>query len=331
MSGSLPLRVRIAGTASIAPGRAVTTAELVTRLASPMDAAKAEERTGIVSRHFAGPEETHADLAAEALRRALEAARMVPQDLERIIFTGSAGGDMLSPATANLIAAKLGLSKTCDCFDLNNACMGFLTSLDVAARGIATGLGPVGIAVVELGSRYITPDDPRPYLIFGDAVAAAVIDRGGEDEGILASWLRNDGIAFGNAWLPHPGMTHERATIRFTAPSVRMLQEAMEAIREGTAAVLAQAGVTLADVAWILPHQPNGRMLDAMIQTLELPPERIVPVVQDTGSVAAASIAVSLDRLLRTRPVKSGDRILMVGVGAGISSGAILYQLGACD
>ena len=321
--------VRIAGSASVGPGRAISTAELVQRLPYARDPADIEARSGIASRHFADAGDSYATLGAAVLRGALDAAALAPEALTRIVFVSSLGGDLIFPATANMVAAGLGLAGTCDCFDLNNACMGFLTAFDLAARGIATGQGPVGIVVVELGSRYITPDDPRPFLVFADAAAAVVLARARGAGGMLGSWLRNDGVAFGNVRLAHAGITGQRETMRFTAPSARMAEEAVEAVCRATEGVLAQAGVMLADVRWILPHQPNGAMLDAITAALAVEPERVIRIVQEFGSVGAASIPVSLDRLLRTAPVQPGDYVLMVGVGAGISSGAVLLRLDA--
>src|SRR5262249_37923666 len=163
----------------------------------------------------------------------------------------------------------LGLAGTCDCFDLDNACMGFLTALDVGIRSVATGTGPVGIVVVELGSRIIDPADPRPYVVFGDAVAAVVLTSepsGGA--GVLATWLRNDGIGGGDVVLPNPLHSGRRETIRFTAPNKRLAADAIAWIRRATDAVLAEAGMTLAEVEWVLPHQPNGTLLRAIVDEL---------------------------------------------------------------
>ena len=329
MTLRVPLCVRIAGTASVMPGRAVSTAEVARNVAPPRDADDIVARTGIVSRRFVDADESPARLGAEALARALDAAGLPATALARLVFVTSGGGDLLFPATANLVAAALGLAGTCDCFDLNNACMGFLTALDLGARSIATGSGPIGIAVVELGSRAVTAADPRPYLVFGDGVAAAVLTEGRAGEGILGSHLWNDGIQFGNVRLTNPMKSGRLETIRFTAPSAQMGKEAIAAVRRSTDAVLAEAGLALADLEWILPHQPNGPLLEAIIGALGLARERVVPVVHETGSVGAASIPLSLDCLLRTRDVRPGDRILMVGVGGGLSSGAILYRVGA--
>ncbi len=326
-----PLRfpLRIAGTSNVPAGLPVATAALVTRVTPARDPADVEARTGIASRRFAAPDTSSAELGSVALREALEVAGLPATALARIILVSSGAGDLVFPATANLVAAKLGLQGTCDCFDLSNACMGFLTALDVAARGIATGSGPVGIVVTELASHAIEPEDPRPYLVFGDGIAAVVVTPDDCGGGILGSWLRNDGIAFGNVRLANPIMTGRREMIRFTASNAQMGMEAIAAVRRATDEVLSQAGARLCEVDWVLPHQPNGSLLTAIVQELGVPEACVVRVVHETGSVGAASIPISLDRLLRTRPVRPGDLILMVGVGAGLSSGAILYRVGA--
>ena len=322
------LAVRIAGTGSTVPELPVTTAELVARVPGTWDAARIVARTGIAARHFVAPGTTAAALGAAALRKALASARMRPDVLTRIIFVDSLGGDALIPATANAVMAALEIEGACDCFDLNNACLGFLSAFDVAARGVATGQHAVAIVVAELGSRFITPDDPRPFFVFGDGAAAVVLTAGENGEGILGSVLRNRPGNAGGVMLAHPGHTGARETIRFTKPNARMLDLALDLLRDSTDAVLAEAGIRLDDVDWILPHQPNGVMLDAFVRALGVDAERVVPVVHETGSVGAASIPISLDRLMSSGRVRSGDRILMIGVGAGLSSGATLLRAG---
>jgi 3-oxoacyl-[acyl-carrier-protein] synthase III len=154
------------------------------------------------------------------------------------------------------------------------------------------------------------------------------VTEGENGEGILGSELRNQPGNAGGVMLAHPGHTGVRETIRFTKPNARMLDLAIELVRDRTEAVLAEAGLGLADVEWILPHQPNGAMLDAFVRALGIDAERVVPVVHEVGSVGAASIPISLDRLMSSGRVRSGDHILMIGVGAGLSSGATLLRAG---
>lgn len=326
--GSPRLAVRIAGTASFMPGRPTTTAELVESLPTRRDPQEVIARTGIASRWFAEAAVTKADIGTVVLDAALQNAELRATDLKRVLFVNSHGGDVLVPATANRVVAALGLAGDCDCFDLNNACMGFLSAFDVAARSVATGIDAVAVVVVEMGSRYITPEDPRPYLVCADAAAAVILTKGRENEGVVESWLRNDGTIAGEVTLDHPGLTGKRETIRFGAPNRHISELALEGVRRSADAVLRPAGLTIDEIEWVVPHQPNGSLLRAMVEILGVAEDRFVPVVQEIGSVGAAAIPVSLDRLMRTRPVKTGDRVLMIGVGAGAAYGAILHRVG---
>jgi 3-oxoacyl-(acyl-carrier-protein) synthase III len=318
--------VRILGTSGVLPGRPVPTEELARKLGR--DPVKTEERTGIRTRYWVEPGTRMTDVGVEALRRALDAAKMAPTDLRRILFVTSTGGDATAPATASMIAGALGLTGSCDAFDINNACMGFLSAFDVAARSVATGLGPVGIVAVEFISRGLEPSQHRPYLVCGDAAAAAVLGPARPGEGVLGVALSNNGTLPADTFFGQSLLTGKPEKVQFIASREDIFQVAMNALSSATHAVLKQAGVALKDIEWVLPHQPNGAMLDAIVNALGLDRARLVPIVRDVGGVAAVAIPYSLDLLLRTRDVRPGDRILMVGVGAGVAQGALLYQVG---
>ncbi|MCY0999926.1 ketoacyl-ACP synthase III [Myxococcus sp. MISCRS1] len=318
--------VRILGTASLRPGPAVTTAELCARVGR--DVAEVMRKTGIHTRHFAPPGTQAADVAAQALRGALDAAGLPARALKRIFCVSSMGGDVTTPATANRVAAALGLSGSCDAMDLSNACMGFLSAFDLAARSVATGLGPVGIVSVELLSRTTTPEDPRPYLVLGDAAAAAVLGTGRPDEGVLGVALGNDGSLPTDVVLENPHATGRLERMRFLTPSKAMTRVALDALVRATREVLDGAKVALRDVEWVLTHQPNGRMLDAVLDAMGVEARRSVRVVDTLGSVGSASLPTCLDVLWRTKRLKPKDRVLLVGVGAGVAHGAVLYQVG---
>lgn len=317
---------RVLATASLLPGPARTTAALTAALPG-RDAADVERKTGIRARHWVAPGERAAHLGAAVTRDALARAGLAATELRRLIFVTSTGGDELIPANANAVCEALGLDGSCDAFDLNNACMGFLSAFDVACRAAATGLAPTAVVVVETLSPYLSPDDPRPYLVLADAAAAVIVGPGRPGEGVLASHLGNRGALRGSVTLRHPGLTPPPARIEFAASHDELTKLANEALRASAERVLREAGVSLDDVAWVVPHQPNGRMLDKIAVHLGVAPEKIVPVVAEVGSVGAASIPVSLDRLFRTRDVKPGDHVLLAGVGAGMAYGAALYRV----
>jgi 3-oxoacyl-[acyl-carrier-protein] synthase-3 len=321
--------VVIRGTGSAVAGARQETETLIWRALPGSDVNALRERIGIATRYWVAPEERAAALGVTALGRALEAAGCAARDLERILFVSSTGGDWLIPATANDVAALAGCDDNCDAFDVNNSCAGFITAFDLAARSVATGLGLVAVVVAETFSRYLTPEEPRPYLVLGDAAGAVILGRGQDREktGVLGTWLRNSSQLREQMMTPHPGRSRRPEPIRFGTSSAALLANALEAVHKSTDAVLSQAELTWADVDWFLPHQPNGEMLRQLVASLPVKAAQTVPIVDEVGSVGAASIPFSLDRLLRTRQVRPGERILMVGFGSGTAYGAALYQV----
>lgn len=319
--------VRILGTATALPGPPIPTADVVARALPGKDPAVTIAKTGIKTRHWAEPGARMSDLAASALRSAVTASGLDVADLRRVILVTSSGGDVIGPATANAVIHALGIDDRCDGFDVINACMGFVTAFDLGARSVATGLHPVGIVAVEMMSRFIRPEDPRPYVVFGDAAAAVVLGPGRPGEGVLGSFAGNDGGHGGTVFANHPAITRKVEPVQFAIPSGDMGRLVVDAITRSARSVLDPCGEDLANVDWVLPHQPNGSMLDTMVETLGIDRDRFVRVVDDVGSIVSASVPASLDRLMRTRPVKPGDRILMIGVGSGLAYGAILHRV----
>ncbi|APR83969.1 3-oxoacyl-[acyl-carrier-protein] synthase, KASIII [Minicystis rosea] len=319
--------VRILGTASALPGAPIATEAIVARDLPSKDPAVILAKTGVRTRHWAEPGALAADLATQALRDAAATAGIDVRDLRRVILVTSTGGDHIGPATANTVIHALGLDDRCDGFDLVNACMGFVSAFDLAARSVATGLHPVGIVATETMSRFIHPDEPRPYVVFGDGAAAAVLGPGRPGEGVLGSFLRNDGAHSGTVFAAHPMLTRKIERVQFALPNADLGRIVVDALRRGAQAVLDQCGEDIKNIEWVLPHQPNGAMLDLIVETFGIERSRMVPVVGEVGSLVSASIPTSLDRLMRTRDVKPGDRILMIGVGSGLAYGAILYRV----
>lgn len=321
--------VRIAGTASALPERFLTTAELVRRVLPGTDPSAIEAKTGIHTRGWVEPGTTMADLGARALAAALERAGLPATALRRILFVCSTGGDSFMPTTSSAITAALGLRGSCDAFDISNSCVGFLSAFDMGARMVATGLHPIGIVVVEIPSRHMIPEIHRPYFVMGDGAGAAVLTPGGRDEGVLGAAFGTDTTLGNTVRLSHPGVTGVMEHVHFLAPNRDLTDLAVSTLVRAAKAAVEPCGARIEDIDWVVPHQPNGRMLERMVDALGVDPARVVPVVAELGSLGAASIPVSLDRLLRTRPVRPGDRILLAGIGAGVSYGSILYRVGA--
>jgi 3-oxoacyl-[acyl-carrier-protein] synthase III len=321
--GAIALPARILGTATVLPGPPRPTAELARDVAPP-DGEAWQARTGIRARHRAGPGALMAPLGTEAVRRALAAAGLVPEALRRVVFASSMGGDRIFPATGNRIVAALGIDRRCDTFDLNASCLGFLHGLDIAARSVATGLAPVAIVTVELGSRVVSPAEPRLYMRFGDAAVATIVGAAGAWEGIRASYLVNHSPARDEIDAVHPMLTSVPEMFR-----VRPTGEPPHAqLRAAVTRALERAAVRLDAIDAFLLQQPDGRRLDRIVADLGLDPARVVRVVDDLGAIGSACVPAALDRLLRTRPPRPGALLLLAGTGGGGGAGAIVYQVG---
>lgn len=315
--------VRIVSSASLLPGRPVDTESLVRASMPGRDAAALAARVGIRERYWAGPEDTVAEVGARALRAALESAGMPASALKRVILVNSHAGDHPIPATVNDLVDHLdpALNDLLGGFDLNNACTGFVSGFDVAARMVATGEAPVAVVAVELLSRWIAPEVPRSYVVLGDAAAAFILDTARGPGAVLASDFGNDGRKREAVIQAHGG------TITFGASGQDFARYAVDGLATSIRRVLALAGKGVGDIDWWAFHQPNGELLDAIVSTLEIPPERTVRTVEDIGSVGSASAACTLDRLLAERPVEDGQLLMLSAVGAGASRGAVLLRM----
>jgi 3-oxoacyl-[acyl-carrier-protein] synthase III len=221
------------------------------------------------------------------------------------------------------------MAGTADGFDLNNACMGFLSGMDLAARCLATGPMPVAVVVVELLSWHIGPENPRSYAVLADAAAAVVFGPGRGGAGVLGGLLGNDGSYQGSVTLAHGSAAEPRPTIQFGASNQQITTEAVDAVERSAQGALAAAGLRIQDVDWVLAHQPNGVMLGRIAERLGVDPARTVPVFADIGSVGACAIPYSLDVLRRRGGLLPGQVVLMAGVGSGMSFGALVYREGA--
>lgn len=324
-----PLPLSILATATAAPFPSVSSAIVAAELG--LSEADLVRKTGIVSRRIAPKEARFGPLGAEAIRAALSAAALDASALERILLVTSTGGDDLCPASANHVARELGLGRTLDCFDINNACTGFLTALDIAGRCLATGYETIAIVTVELGTRFVDPCEPRSYAIFGDGVAATIVGRPRRRGAILGSYLRNDPADLEAIRLSHPVVTGERPITRFGDSNDRIAKRSIEVIEESVREALRRADTTLPEIRWIVPHQPNGPLLDRMLAVVGAKPSQYVRVVHEQGSMGAAALPIGLDALLRTGHVRPGDRGLFFGVGGGASYGAMVIEFDGAE
>jgi 3-oxoacyl-[acyl-carrier-protein] synthase III len=315
---------RIAGTGSFLPPQKVTNDDLAKRLDT--SDAWIRERTGIASRHIADDATASSDLAVEAGRRALEAAGVAAHDLDLIVVATSTP-DYIFPSTACLVQAKLGI-KGCAAFDVQAVCSGFVYGLATADSFIKSGMYRRALVVgAEVFSRILDWNDRSTCVLFGDGAGAVVLVADSKP-GIHACTLNADGSHVGI--LSVPGNVSKGKIVG--SPFLQMngqgvFKMAVKVLDESARRTVASAGMTLDDVDWLIPHQANVRILDAVARKLGLPHEKLVSTVDHHGNTSAASVPLALDEYVRSGKIRAGHRILMQGVGGGFTWGSALATL----
>ena len=320
---------RITGTGSHLPARRVTNADLVADLAARGVESSDEwivERTGIAARHFAADDVACSDMALDAARKALQAAGRVPQDIDLIIVATSTP-DMVFPSTAAILQNKLG-ANGCAAFDVQAVCSGFIYPLTVADAMIRAGAATRALVVgSEIFSRLLDFTDRGTCVLFGDGAGAVVLEAS-ETPGILASDLHADGKYVDILCVPGQvsgGKITGKPLLTMDGQAVFKL--AVGLLESAARATLDKAGLSEADIDWLVPHQANIRIMQSTARKLKLSMDKVVVTVQQHGNTSAASIPLALDHAVRSGQVKPGETLLLEGVGGGFTWGAVLLKL----
>ena len=320
---------RITGTGSQLPARRVTNADLVADLAARGVESSDEwivERTGIAARHFAADDVACSDMALDAARKALQAAGRVPQDIDLIIVATSTP-DMVFPSTAAILQNKLG-ANGCAAFDVQAVCSGFIYALTVADAMIRAGAATRALVVgSEIFSRLLDFTDRGTCVLFGDGAGAVVLEAS-ETPGILASDLHADGKYVDILCVPGQvsgGQITGKPLLTMDGQAVFKL--AVGLLESAARATLDKAGLSEADIDWLVPHQANIRIMQSTARKLKLSMDKVVVTVQQHGNTSAASIPLALDHAVRSGQVKPGETLLLEGVGGGFTWGAVLLKL----
>jgi 3-oxoacyl-[acyl-carrier-protein] synthase III len=324
----MKLYSRIAGTGSYLPPRRLTNADLVTELALKGVETSDEwivERTGIRARHFAAPDIGASDLGAEAARRALDAAGVAPGEIDLIIVATSTP-DMVFPSTAAILQHKLGIAG-CPAFDVQAVCSGFVYALTVADAMIRTGSARKALVIgAEVFSRILDFRDRTTCVLFGDGAGAVVLEAS-EAPGILSTDLHADGRHVGILCVPghvSGGQVLGDPVLKMDGQAVFKL--AVGVLEDAARAALAKAGLTEADIDWLIPHQANIRIMQGTARKLRLPMDKVVVTVDQHGNTSAASIPLALDSAVRAGRIERGQTLLLEGVGGGFTWGAVLLR-----
>ena len=321
---------RIIGTGSYLPPRRLTNNDLAAELAQRGLETSDEwivERTGIRARHFAEPDVTSSELALEASRKAIEAAGIEASDIDLIIDATSTP-DMVFPSTAAILQHKLGISNGCPAFDVQAVCSGFVYALTVADSMIQTGAAKRVLVVgSEVFSRILDFNDRTTCVLFGDGAGAVVLEAS-DEPGILATELHADGSHVGILCVPgnvSGGNVLGDPLLKMDGQAVFKL--AVSVLDKAARSALEKAGLTDADIDWLIPHQANIRIMQSTARKLKLSMDKVVVTVDQHGNTSAASIPLALDHGVRSGQVKKGQTVLLEGVGGGFTWGAVLLKM----
>jgi 3-oxoacyl-[acyl-carrier-protein] synthase-3 len=319
----------IAGLGSVLPDRVVPNAFFESLVQTSDEWIR--ERTGIRERRFAAEGEDTSDLAAEASRRALETAGMSAEQLD-LIVCATLTPDTPIPATAVWVQRKLGV--TTPAFDVNAACAGFSYAFSTGAAFIESGQAESVLVIgAEVLSRVMNFTDRTTCVLFGDG-AGAVVLRPSASPGVIGSVLGADGRAAEILIIPAGGTanpaSHETVDARQHAiwmPNGReVFKRAVVEMANACRQLLEKSGFVPDDVAVLIPHQANARIMLAVAERLGIGLDRAVVDVETVGNTSAASIPIALDRAWRAGRVREGDLVLLTSFGAGLSWGANLIR-----
>lgn len=286
-------------------------------------------RTGIRARRIAADDQATSDLASEAARRAMAAANVQPEDIN-LIVVATVTPDMFFPSTACFVQKKIGASNAV-CFDISAACSGFLYALQVARHFINTGNRTTALVIgAEKLSSLINWQDRNTCVLFGDGAGAVVIRRAEEGEDapgrVLSTVMGSDGnltdllkVPGGASACPitpenvasRPNTIHMEGRETFKHAVTRMCQASEQALEI--------AGLKKEDIAMVIPHQANARIITAIADRLGVPPEKTFMNLDQYGNTSAATIPVALDEAHRQGKIKRGDIILLVAFGGGFT------------
>ena len=325
-----PRGAAITGLATYVPDRVVSNADLAKTLDTSDD--WIVTRTGIRERRVGAPGETTSTMGAEAVRRLLASKELGPADID-LLIVATVTPDMLFPATACLIQDRLGMKNVWG-FDLSAACSGFLYALTTGAQFVASGAHRRVLVVgADLMSAIIDPLDRTTAVLFGDGAGAVLLEPAEPGFGILDFVHRVDGSGRADLMMPAGGSLRPASAQTVAAREHYLKQNgrtvfkfAVSRMAESVEWLLERNGLTASDLAVVIPHQANQRILDATADRLGLPHERMASVIARYGNTTAATLPLALEDVVRAGKVARGDLAVFVAVGAGFTVGATLVR-----
>lgn len=322
--------VMIAGTGSYLPERILTNAELETMVDTNDEWITA--RTGMRERRIARPDEATSDMAIQAARRAMASAAVSAEEID-LVLVATCTPDMAFPSTACLLQAALGVQKAL-CFDLSAACSGFLYGLETARAMMQSGLYRTVLLVGADKMSSVTDwEDRGTCILFGDGAGAVILKQSVTHRGVIATVSGADGSLGDLLMIPGGGsrMPATAETLATRQHTVKMagnnvFKHAVRCMTESVQTVLKKAGLQSDDVTWVIPHQANMRIIQAISDRIGVPMDRFIVNLDRYGNTTAATVPVALDEGVGDGRIQRGDILLMVVFGGGFTWGATVLE-----
>jgi 3-oxoacyl-[acyl-carrier-protein] synthase-3 len=315
---ALPISAGIGGLGSALPPKRIGNEAIAAHLG--LEAGWIERRTGIRERRRAAPDEGVSELASRAGRAALRSAGIDARELDMVLVATLAADD-ITPGAAPIVAAALGAVNAA-AFDIGAACAGSLAALALAAGWIESGRARHVLVIgAEVLTRFVDPDDRRTMPLFGDGAGAMVLSAGTSET--------FGPFVFGSDGSHAQTIRATRATGILEMDGHETFLRAVEQLSACTREVLMRAGLDLEDVDLFVYHQANARILSTVANRLGVPRERVFDCIAELGNTSAASLPLALEQAVRRGELKSGDRVVLGAIGAGLVWGATVLRWGS--
>jgi 3-oxoacyl-[acyl-carrier-protein] synthase-3 len=289
-------------------------------------------RTGMRERRFATAEQATSDLAVIAAKYALDQGNIDPKELDCIIL-GTSTADMILPSTACMVQKEIG-AVNAFAFDINAVCSSFVYALEIADNFIRSGkYRKVMVIGADTYSKILDFQDQNTCPLFGDGAGAIILGATEERRGIIQSIIKSDGSGWDLIQVPSSGsrkpVTPETIALRentFKMEGKKVFIFATDVIPQIIEELTAREGITPDQLDYIIPHQANVRIIDFISKKLGIDKEKFLLNLDRYGNTAAASVGIALDESLRSGTIKTGDLVLMMGFGGGLSWGGMLIR-----
>lgn len=329
---SLPYKSWISGTGSYLPPKKLTNFDLEKIIDTTHD--WIVERTGIESRSIAEDGVATSDLALVASKQALEMAALEPKDIDMILFA-TVSPDMPMPSSACELQRKLGCRNVM-AFDLSAACSGFLYGVSIADQFIKTGqYKHVLVVGAEILHNWVDYNDRQTCILFGDAAGAAVVSRAEptNKSEILSTHMYAEGELADLLYIPGGGSKSPLSETVLANRDHKVKMKGREIFKHAVRTMSACCQIALDankmskdQVDWVIPHQANTRIMEAVAKHFEIPMEKVIVRIAEMGNTSAATVPVALDMAFRDGTIKRGQTLLFTAFGAGLTSGSILLR-----